>query len=37
MCLIGELAELMVKTAPEIYRRYIYVGPNNKPILYVKL
>jgi hypothetical protein len=37
MCLRGNLAEPMVKTAPEIYRKYIYVGPDNKPILYVKL
>jgi hypothetical protein len=37
MCLRGRLAELMVKTAPEIYRKYIYVGPDNKPVLYVKL
>jgi hypothetical protein len=37
MCLRGKLAELMVKTAPEIYRKYIYVGPDNKSVLYVKL
>jgi hypothetical protein len=37
MCIMGRLAELMVKTAPEIYRKYIYVGSNNKPVLYVKL
>jgi hypothetical protein len=37
MCLRGKLAELMVKTAPEIYRKYIYVGPDNKPVLYLKL
>jgi hypothetical protein len=37
MCLRGRLAEIMVKTAPEIYRKYIYVGPDNKPVLYVKL
>jgi hypothetical protein len=37
MCLRSRLAELMVKTAPEIYRKYIYVGPDNKPVLYVKL
>jgi hypothetical protein len=37
MCLRGRLAELMVKTAPEIYRKYIYVGSDNKPVLYVKL
>jgi hypothetical protein len=37
MCLRGRLAELMVKTAREIYRKYIYVGSANKPVLYVKL
>jgi hypothetical protein len=37
MCLRGRLAELMVKTAPEIYRKYIYVGSDNKTVLYVKL
>jgi hypothetical protein len=37
MCLRGKLAELMVKKAPEIYRKYIYVGPDNKPVLYMKL
>jgi hypothetical protein len=37
MRLRGRLAELMVKTAPEIYRKYIYVGSDNKPVLYVKL
>jgi hypothetical protein len=37
MCLRGRLAELMVKTAPDIYRKYIYVGSDNKPVLYVKL
>jgi hypothetical protein len=37
MCLRGRLAELMVKIAPEIYRKYIYLGSENKPVLYVKL
>jgi hypothetical protein len=37
MCLRGRLAEIMIKTAPEIYQKYIYVGPDNKPVLYVKL
>jgi hypothetical protein len=37
MCLRGKLAELMVKTAPEIYRKYVCVGPDNKPVMYVKL
>jgi hypothetical protein len=29
--------ELMVKTAPKIYRKYITIDANNQPILYVKL
>jgi hypothetical protein len=37
LCLRGKIAELMVKTAPEIYRKYVYIGPDNKPVLYVKL
>jgi hypothetical protein len=37
MCIRRRLAELVVKTAPEIYRKYIYVGNDNKPVLYVKL
>jgi hypothetical protein len=37
MCLMGRLAELMVKTAPEIYRKYVYMGSDNKSVLYVKL
>jgi hypothetical protein len=37
MCLRGPLAELMVKTAPEIYRKYVFVGPDNKSVRYVKL
>jgi hypothetical protein len=37
MCLRGRLEELMVNNAPEIYRKYIYVGSDNKPVLYVKL
>jgi hypothetical protein len=36
ICIRGRLAELMVKTAPEIYRKYIYVGNDNMPVLYVK-
>jgi hypothetical protein len=30
------MCELMVKTAPEIYRKYVFIE-NNKPVLYVKL
>jgi hypothetical protein len=37
MCLQGKILELMVKTAPEIYRKYVYIGPDNKPVLYVNL
>jgi hypothetical protein len=37
MCLRGRLAELMEKTAPGIYRKYIYMGSDNKPVLYVRL
>jgi hypothetical protein len=37
MLLRGRLAELMVKTAPNIYRKYITVDANNQPVIYVKL
>jgi hypothetical protein len=37
MLLRGRLAELMVKTAPNIYRKYITMDAKNQPILYVKL
>jgi hypothetical protein len=33
----GLLAELMVKSVPNIYRKYIALDANNQPILYVKL
>jgi hypothetical protein len=36
MCIRGRLVELIVKTAPEIYRKYVYVGSDNKPVLYIK-
>jgi hypothetical protein len=36
MLLRGRLAELMVKTAPDIYRNYITVDATNQPVLYVK-
>jgi hypothetical protein len=36
MCLRGKRCKLMVKTAPEIYRKYVFIE-NNKPVLYVKL
>jgi hypothetical protein len=37
MLLPGRLTELMVKPAPNIYRKYINVDANNQPVLYVKL
>jgi hypothetical protein len=37
MTLRGRLAELMVKTAPNIYRKYITLESNNRPVLYVLL
>ena len=37
MVLEGRLAELMVATAPEVYRKYVSVGKNGKKVLYVKL
>jgi hypothetical protein len=37
MLLRRRLAELMVKTAPNIYRKYITVYAKNQPVLYVKL
>jgi hypothetical protein len=37
MTIRGRLAELMMKAAPNIYRKYITLDVNNQPILYVKL
>jgi hypothetical protein len=37
MCMRGQLSELMVDTAPEIYRKFIYARTDNKPVLYVRL
>jgi hypothetical protein len=37
MCIRGRLSELMVKTLPDIYRKYITVDSDNKPIIYLKL
>jgi hypothetical protein len=37
MTIRGRLAELMVKAAPNIYRKFITLDANNQPILYVKL
>ena len=36
MKLRGSMAELLVKTAPELYRRYIIVE-NGQTVLYVEL
>eukprot|EP00957_Ditylum_brightwellii_P148233 11286792-Ditylum_brightwellii.AAC.1 len=36
MALKGVLAEMLVQVAPQIYHKYVSVGKNNKPILYVK-
>jgi hypothetical protein len=33
----GRLAELLVKTAPNIYRKYTTLDSNNHPVLYIKL
>jgi hypothetical protein len=37
MTIRGRLADLMVKAAPNVYRKYITIDANNQPILYVKL
>eukprot|EP00957_Ditylum_brightwellii_P059132 4486733-Ditylum_brightwellii.AAC.1 len=37
MKLEGVLAELLVKVAPQMYRKYISVGKGNCQVLYVKL
>ena len=37
MVLRGKLAELMVKFAPQIYRKYVTVGAKGEPVLYVTL
>ena len=37
MVLKGELAEMMMQIAPQIYRKYVTVDKKGKPILYVKL
>jgi hypothetical protein len=37
MRLHGKLAELMVKVAPEIYRKHIHTTKNGERVLYVKL
>eukprot|EP00957_Ditylum_brightwellii_P198235 15105217-Ditylum_brightwellii.AAC.1 len=37
MVLESKLAKLLVKAAPNIYQKYLGVGKDNKPILYVQL
>eukprot|EP00957_Ditylum_brightwellii_P210033 15364497-Ditylum_brightwellii.AAC.6 len=37
MVLEGKSAELMVKTAPSIYRKYLGMGSDNEPVLYAQL
>ena len=37
MILRGELAEIMVRIAPQIYRPYVKMDKNVTPILYVRL
>jgi hypothetical protein len=37
MAIRGRLEELMVKAAPNIYRKFITLKANNQPILYVRL
>lgn len=37
MKMTGHLAELMVKTAPSIYRKYIIEDSSGRPVLYVQL
>ena len=37
MLLRGKLAEMMVKIDPSLYRKYIFIGKGQQPMLYVKL
>ena len=37
MVLKGELAEMMVHIAPQIYRKHITIDKKGTPVLYVKL
>ncbi len=37
MVLKGDLAEMMVQIAPQVYRKYLTVDKKGTPILYVKL
>ncbi len=36
MVLNGELADMMVQIAPQVYRKYVTVDKKGTPILYVK-
>ena len=37
MKLRGKILELLVQLEPTMYRKYVTVGPNGEPILYVRL
>ncbi len=37
MCLDGILAELMVKVAPSMYRKYVTTNAKEKSVLYIQL
>ena len=37
MKLRGKIAKLLVQLEPTMYRKYVTVGPNGEPILYVRL
>ncbi len=37
MLLRGKLAEMMVKIDPSLYRKYVFIGKGQQPMLYVKL
>jgi len=37
MLLRGKLAEMMVKIDPSLYRKYVFMGKGQQPMLYVKL
>ena len=37
MVLKGELVDMMIQIAPQVYRKYVTVNKKGMPILYVKL
>ena len=37
MVLKGELADMMIQIAPQVYRKYITINKKGTPVLYVKL